>query len=93
MLRAVVSEQSMIDAVPRGEYVPTADQRVVMYGLSCKDFEAFIEIRGLDAGHASWRSPKTRDGDRRKRAMAITENAASRSPKTRIAIGGRTNPA
>lgn len=45
---AVVSEQSMIDAVPRGEYVPTADQRVVMYGLSWKDFEAFIEIRGLE---------------------------------------------
>jgi len=25
--------------------------------------------------NARWRSPKTRDGDRRKRAMAITENA------------------
>jgi hypothetical protein len=43
------------------------------------------------AGNAAWRSPKTRHGDHRKRAMAITENAASRSPKTRIAIGGRTN--
>jgi Uma2 family endonuclease len=35
-----------VDSVPKGEYVPTADQRVVMYGLSWADFESFLAMRG-----------------------------------------------
>lgn len=38
-----------VDSVPRGEYVPTADHRVVMYGLSWTDFETFLAMRG-DSG-------------------------------------------
>ena len=45
---AGVSERSTIDSVPRGEYVPTADQRIVMYGRSWEHFESIIELRGLD---------------------------------------------
>lgn len=46
----MVSERSRtIDAVPRGEYVPTADQRIVLGGLSWSDFESFIAMRGEDA--------------------------------------------
>jgi Uma2 family endonuclease len=32
--------------VPRGEYVPAADQRVVMHGISWEQFEAQLAIRG-----------------------------------------------
>jgi Uma2 family endonuclease len=35
-----------VDSVRPGEYVPTADQRVVMYGLSWADFESFLALRG-----------------------------------------------
>lgn len=35
-----------IGSIPRGEYVPTADQRVVMHNLSWTDFEAFLAMRG-----------------------------------------------
>jgi Uma2 family endonuclease len=34
------------ESVPAGEYVPTADHRVVMYGLSWADFESFLALRG-----------------------------------------------
>ena len=44
---AVVTIRSTpIDAVPPGEYVPTADQRVVMYDVSWADFESILAIRG-----------------------------------------------
>lgn len=43
---AVVSARSTLDAVPLGEYVPTADQRLVMYGLRWDDFETFLALRG-----------------------------------------------
>jgi len=36
----------MIDSVPRGEHVPTADRRVVMYGVSWEAFEAILKARG-----------------------------------------------
>lgn len=32
--------------IPRGEHVPTADQRVVMYDVSWDDYEAMLAIRG-----------------------------------------------
>jgi Uma2 family endonuclease len=38
-----------VDSIPKGEYVPTADHRVVMYGLSWTDFESFLALRG-DSG-------------------------------------------
>lgn len=38
-----------IDSVPPGEYVPTADQRIVMSGVTWEAFEAFLALRG-DAG-------------------------------------------
>lgn len=74
---AGVSERSTIDSVPRGEYVPTADQRLVMYGVSWERFEAFIELRGLDArrpkvsylrGALELMSPSI-DGDERSRYL------------------------
>ena len=44
---AVVTIRSIpIDAVPPGEYVPTADKRVVMYGVSWEAFESILAIRG-----------------------------------------------
>lgn len=42
----VVSARSTLDAVPRSEYVPTADQRLVMIGLRWSDFESFLALRG-----------------------------------------------
>ena len=46
----MVSERSRtVDYVPRGEYVPTADQRIVMSGLSWGDFESIVSMRGEDA--------------------------------------------
>ena len=35
-----------IDSVPRGEYVPTADQRIVMSGVTWEAFESFLALRG-----------------------------------------------
>jgi Uma2 family endonuclease len=32
--------------IPRGEFVPTADQRVVMYGVTWAHFEAQLALRG-----------------------------------------------
>jgi Uma2 family endonuclease len=32
--------------IPRGEYVPTADQRVVMHGISWSHYEAQLAVRG-----------------------------------------------
>ena len=46
---AVTDSSRTIDAVPRGEHVPTADHRVFMFGLSWTDFESFIALRGEDA--------------------------------------------
>ncbi len=36
----------VIDEVPAGEYVPTADQRVVMYGVTWAQYEATAAMRG-----------------------------------------------
>jgi hypothetical protein len=36
--------------IPAGEYVPTADQRVMFNNVSWSDFEAQLEIRGDRAG-------------------------------------------
>jgi len=37
-------------AIPLGEYVPTADQRVAMHGVTWQRFEAFLRTRGDVAG-------------------------------------------
>jgi len=42
----VMPRRSTIESVPRGEYVPTADQRIVMYGVSWDAFETFLTLRG-----------------------------------------------
>jgi Uma2 family endonuclease len=47
---SVVTERSTIDAVPRSEYVPTADQLITMSCVSWDAFEAFIALRGDTAG-------------------------------------------
>lgn len=47
-VRASMVTVSSVSAPP-GEYVPTADHRVVMYGVSWTDFESFLAMRG-DAG-------------------------------------------
>ncbi|MBV8755660.1 MAG: Uma2 family endonuclease [Deltaproteobacteria bacterium] len=33
-------------SVPPGQYVPTADERVVMYGVSWEHYELMLEVRG-----------------------------------------------
>jgi Uma2 family endonuclease len=38
-------------AVPPGMYVPTADQRIVLYGKTWAEFEAQIALRGEDGRH------------------------------------------
>ena len=43
---AVMKTRSIIESVPRGEYVPTADQRIVMSGVSWDAFETFLTLRG-----------------------------------------------
>jgi len=43
---AVMIQRKKIDSVPRGEHVPTADHRIVMYGVSWDAFEAFLALRG-----------------------------------------------
>ncbi len=42
---AVVSRRSTIDEVSPGEHVPTADQRIVMRGVSWDAFETFLTMR------------------------------------------------
>lgn len=37
-------------AIPAGEYVPTADQRVVMYGVPWSHYEAQLALRGDKSG-------------------------------------------
>lgn len=37
---------AMTIPIPDGEHVPTADQRVVMYGMSWEAYEALLELRG-----------------------------------------------
>ena len=37
-------------AIPAGEYVPTADQRVVMYGVPWSHYETQLALRGDAAG-------------------------------------------
>jgi Uma2 family endonuclease len=44
-----VTRSTTIDSVPAGEYVPTADHRIVMHGMRWSDFESFIAMRGVDA--------------------------------------------
>ncbi len=39
-----------LDSIPAGDYVPTADQRVVMLGVPWSHFEAFLALRGDTAG-------------------------------------------
>lgn len=48
MIAAMV--QNKIDAVSPGEYVPTADERVVMYGIGWDGFETLLALRGDHAG-------------------------------------------
>lgn len=43
---AVVSSSATIDPGPRGEHVPTADQRVVMHDVSWDALEAIVRARG-----------------------------------------------
>ena len=43
---AVMTRHAPISSVPRGEYVPTADQRIVLSGVSWDAFEAFLTLRG-----------------------------------------------
>ena len=43
---AVMTRQTPIDSVPRGEYVPTADRRIVLNGVSWDAFETFLTLRG-----------------------------------------------
>lgn len=43
---AVVITRASIDHVAPGEYVPTADRRVVMYGVDWRAFESFLALRG-----------------------------------------------
>jgi Uma2 family endonuclease len=38
--------QTKLESVPAGEYVPTADERVVMYGVDWAGFEALLAVRG-----------------------------------------------
>lgn len=45
-----VYKSSMIDSVPASEYVPTADRRIVMSGVSWRAFEAILTARGDTAG-------------------------------------------
>ena len=45
-MAVVTISSTPIDAVPPGEYVPTADQRIVMYGVSWDAFESFLALRG-----------------------------------------------
>ncbi len=43
---AVMMRRSTMDPVPLGEYVPTADQRIVLSGVSWDAFETFLTLRG-----------------------------------------------
>jgi Uma2 family endonuclease len=42
----VMTKHAPIPSVPRGEYVPMADQRIVLGGVSWEAFEAFLALRG-----------------------------------------------
>jgi hypothetical protein len=46
---AIAVKSEPIASVPRGEYVPTADQRIVMSGVTWQAFEALLAARG-DSG-------------------------------------------
>jgi len=79
---ASVTRSATIDSVPRGDYVPTADQRVCLRGLSWSDFEAFIALRGEDAagprvtyleGTLELRSPSRDHESIQKRLALIVE--------------------
>lgn len=43
---AAMISTSTPTSIPPGEYVPTADQRIVLRGLSWADFQALLVIRG-----------------------------------------------
>ena len=46
MLASMASSQSTSEPIPLGEYVPTADQRILLRGLSWAGFQALIALRG-----------------------------------------------
>jgi Uma2 family endonuclease len=41
-----VMAMRMIDSVPEGEYVPSADERLVMHDVSWQEFETMLALRG-----------------------------------------------
>jgi Uma2 family endonuclease len=43
---AVMKRRELIPSVPPGEYVPTADQRIQLSGVSWEAFEQFLTLRG-----------------------------------------------
>lgn len=43
---AAMVSSSVPTSIPPGEYVPTADQRIVLHGLCWADFQALLAIRG-----------------------------------------------
>jgi Uma2 family endonuclease len=45
-MAVVTISSTPIDAVPPGEHIPTADQRVVMYDVTWEAFESILAIRG-----------------------------------------------
>ena len=44
-MAAMVSSSTSV-AIPPGEYVPTADQRIVLHGCSWDDFQTLLAVRG-----------------------------------------------
>lgn len=46
MTRASIALMATRATVPAGEYVPTADQRIVMYGVPWDHYEAQLALRG-----------------------------------------------
>jgi hypothetical protein len=42
-----MTKRSTIESVPRGEYVPTAEQRIVMHGVSWDASETFRRCAGM----------------------------------------------
>lgn len=46
MLASMVSPTTTSEPIPLGEYVPTADQRIVLRGLSWAGFQSLLALRG-----------------------------------------------
>jgi hypothetical protein len=70
---AVMTRRSIIESVPRSEYVPTADQRIVMSGVSWDAFETFLTLRGAGRWSPIWKDPR------------LMSPSLSRAIKTRFA--------